>query len=758
MSSQSGKTSLPLSLRNHALFLTAAVIAPVAAIDANAADPAANSTNSPSKMAPTVVEASPLPEMTSPKFTQPILDTPQTLVVVPREVFAQQSAVSLSDVLRNTPGISFAAGEGGNVASGDAFFMRGFDASGNIFVDGVRNTGAVTRDIYNVEQVEIAKGPAGADNGRGGSSGYVNLSTKTPRLDPSYGAGFMYGSAEVKRFTADVNQPLKLGDSGDWINGSAFRLNGMFQESGVPGRDYVENKGWAIAPSIAFGLSSNTRLFIFGSYNRQDNLPDSGLPVAALPGGIQTVPATGPVDQDNYYGIANSDFEKADISSINGRIEHDLNDSVTLRNQLSYNKVDRDALTTFFQNSAVAMYNPTNGLVTPRRIRAQNENEIITDQFNATAKFDTGFIGHSLSGGAEFAREQQSVPAWTAVNGPSTSIYTPDAFRVANAAQTPFQAANSPYADGRIDTLAGYLFDTMKLNKYFLLSGSVRVEHYDVEAKSVAGSTNAAAIAPTTLGADGMLVSWKGGLTFKPVENGSLYVAAANSMLPPGTTFTLSAATNNVNNGSLFDPVENRNYEAGVKWEFFKKRLSTSLAFFRSENLNNVVQDLNTLEFIQDQENIVQGIELGLSGKITEEWLVFGGLGYADSEFSAPLNSSGGGNNGSVLRFTPRLTANLWTSYRLPFGLTLGGGFNYSDSVLRSTTANPAAPSAIALPGTQAYWVFNLMAQYDFSKHFNVRLNVNNVADEFYFRLNNNGGRFYQGTPRSFLVSANLLF
>lgn len=722
------------------------------------------STNSPARLSEVVVRdtqeaAFKADTVSSPKFTQPLLDTPQTIVAIPKEVFTQQGAASLSDVLRNTPGITFAAGEGGNVASGDSFFMRGFDASNNIFVDGVRNSGAITRDVFNLEQVEVAKGPAGADNGRGGSSGYVNLVTKSPRLTPAYNGTFSYGSADQKRLTADFNQPTPLGEKGDWLQGSAVRLNGLWQEGGVPGRDSVSNSGWAVAPSMALGLGTPTRVVLRGSFTEQDNLPDSGLPVAALPGSVPTTPATPSIRQDNYYGIANQDFERVDSGSINAQVEHDLSGDLTLRNQTVYTRTSRDALITYFQNSGATMYDPATGLVSPRRIRNQTENEILSNQFNATATVETGPVEHALSSGIELSRETQRVPTWTAVAGPSTSIVAPDPYRAVTAAQTPFQAANKPYADGEIDTGALYVFDTLKLSEQVQLLGSLRWEYYQVDGTTLAGSTNAAARTPVSLSSDGDLLSWKSGIVVKPAPNGSVYFSVANSLQPPGTTFTLSSATNNLNNAEgLFDPVENRNYEVGTKWEFFQNKLSTSLALYRSENRNNLVQDTATLEFVQDQENIVEGVELGVSGRITESWFVFGGVGYADSEYIAPAGTSGADTSGAALRFTPRLSGSLWTSYKLPIGLIIGGGVQYTDAVLRSTAGTVPGATPTSIPSTQDYWVLNTMLGYDFGRNFSLRLNVNNVTGEDYYRLNNNGGRYYPGIPRSFLLTASLSF
>lgn len=719
--------------------LTALLVAPGLAA-------AQSVTNTPTQLPEMVVQGQGEPtykvdQVQSPKFTQPLIDTPQTIVAIPKEVYSQQGAQTLSDVLRNTPGISFAAGEGGNVASGDSFFMRGFDASGNIFVDGVRDTGAYSRDVFDIEQVEIAKGPAGADNGRGGSSGYINLATKTAQLQPFYRSEMSFGSEMTLRGTLDVNQPLAVGEKDDWLHGSAVRLNLMGQEGGVPGRNYVENERWGVSPSLALGLGTPTRLYFSGSWVEQDNLPDSGMPTVALPGG-----PLGYVDQENFYGLVNEDYDQVTSGRVLARVEHDVNESFTLRDQFVYARVDRDALSSFIQNAASV----TNGILTPRRTHVETLNEIFSEQLDAIVKFNTGSIEHDLVSGLEFTRESQDAPTWVAVNGPTTSVYTPDPYRAATAAQTPYQT-NNAFANGQIDTAAAYLFDTIKLSDQFLLNGSMRVEHYQTEYDSVS-----TAGARSYIETDDTLFSWKAGIVYKPRENGSVYFSYANSLVPPGTSFTLSSATNNVNN-PIFDPQENINYEVGTKWDFFEQRLSTSLAVYRSENLNNIVYDPTANFYVQDAEQIVQGVEVGVSGKLTERWMVFGGFGYMHSEYSAPSTTSGAGNNGAVLRFTPEWSASLWTAYKFKSGFQLGGGAQYSASVVRSTSGT-LVPTATAGAEAPEYVIFNAMAGYDFSESLTLRVNVYNLFDEYYYRLNNNGGRYYPGTPRSFTVTLDLHF
>ena len=194
-------------------------------------------------------------KVSSAKYTQPLVDTPQTISVIKKELLKEQGATSLTEALRNTPGITLQLGENGNTSAGDSFQMRGFDTKNSIYVDGIRDIGAVSRDIYNLEQIEVVKGPSGAEAGRGGAGGYINLVSKLPHLENSQEVSATYNTAEHARLTADINQALS--------EGSALRLNVMGQQGGVDGRDYVENNGYAIAPSIAFGLDSDTRFYLY---------------------------------------------------------------------------------------------------------------------------------------------------------------------------------------------------------------------------------------------------------------------------------------------------------------------------------------------------------------------------------------------------------------------------------------------------------------------------------------------------------------
>lgn len=714
--------------------------------------------------------------VSSPKFTVPLVDTPQTISVITSDIFNAQGATNLSEVLRNTPGITFAAGEGGNVASGDSFFMRGFDASNSIFIDGVRDTGAYNRDTYNLEQVEIAKGPAGADTGRGGSSGYINLSTKTPHVGADRSGQLIYGQAgdgePQQRVTLDVNQS-------NTDQSVALRLAAMAQDSGTPGREAITTKSWGLSPSLALGLGKPTQITFAATWDKIDALPDSGLPVAALPGVNLPGGAPAKVDQANSYGLPRQDYDKVERASLMVRLAHDFSGSVRLVNQTKWVDTDRDAVTSYFQNSSTTpttftaattpvnpatgavpanytTYDPATGTITPRRLHSETHNEILSNQTNVATQFSTGEIHHSASAGLELSREEQEVPAWSPTGGAPTSLAHPDYHRIATAAQTPYLAANRPFAKGRIDTAALYAFDTIQLTPRFLFNASLRWETYDIDYESLAATTSSApnpALLRLTAGDN--LFSWKTGLVFKPSDNGSLYVAVANTFTPPGSSFTLSGTAGNQNDPNM-KAQESHNYEVGAKWEFLKGRVTANLAFYRSENSNFVSVDAITGQPTQDIRQNTQGIEFGASGKITKDWLVFGGFGYIDSEYRA-AGTTASANDGAALRFTPRLSGNVWTTYTIAPKWTIGGGLQYTDSVLRAT-ANNQAPTATAITSIPDYWLVNVMAAYAVNKHLTLRANINNVTEEFSYRLNNNGGRYYPGTPRAFLLTADWKF
>lgn len=721
----------------------------------------------------------------SPKFTQPLLDTPQTISVIKKEVLQDQGAVSLSEALRNTPGITFQMGENGNTQSGDSISMRGFDTQGSIYVDGIRDLGAVTRDIFNVEQVEIVKGPSGADVGRAAASGYINLSSKAPQADNFFGASLGYGSADRHRITADLNRGFGDGSS-------AFRLNLMEQNGGVAGRDWVKNKSIGVAPSLAFGLNTPTRVVLSYLYTQQDNRPDGGVPTVGLPGynfvstnaaqrqaGL-TAPA---VDSSNFYGSVR-DFDEVDAHMFTARVEHDFAPGVTLRNTFRYGKMDQFRMATGVigptfttpGNLASYTYSRNRGDGQNRNSDGgqgrDQTNEILTNQTNLTTAFQTGSVQHTLTTGLELIREKQdkqhlrNATGGTGLNGgtvPNANLYNPDPFfPLVNYDPQP----NGAYDRGETNTIGLYAFDTLKLNEAFQLTGGLRLDKYRTKFSNLrlAGSSTAGGGGTTVtpantsvnLSASDTLVSWKMGAVYKPAPNGSVYLSYAVSERPPGgDSFTLNSSATSGDNPA-FNPQKSRNLELGTKWDVLSNRLALTAAVFDTENKNENVTDAVSGLAYQIGKRRVRGLELGAVGQITPVWQVSAGYAYLDAKILTGTTGATGTTDGPLL-WTPKNAFTAWTTYKLPFGLTVGGGARYQDGVTRSSAANPAASTGIYR--SEDYWVFDAMLGYEINKNLSLQFNVYNAFDKDYVSsFNNGGGRYTPGVPRSYLLTANLKF
>src|SRR5579862_6631227 len=349
----------------------------------------------------------------SPKFAQPILDTPQTISAIPQEVMQQQGVTTLRDALRNVAGISLAAGEGG--AQGDNLTIRGFAARNDLFIDGMRDFGSYYRDPFNTQEVEVLQGPSSVTFGRGSTGGVVNQATKTPGLTRFISGDLDIGTDLTRRVALDIDQPLP-----SLAKGAAFRLNVMGDMNNVAGRDVAENRRFGVAPSLIFGLGTPTRwTFSYFHQNADDN-PDYGIPW------LFNGPA--PVPHNNYYGFKNGNYLRTydDIGTV--KVEHDLNSRVTLRDQVRYANYVRDALITEAQIPAgVTLATPLSSIAVNRHeIGVNSVESFLDEQLDMTAHFSTGFIRHDLVSGIEVGRETSDPtrPTWT--NVPTTPLLNPN--------------------------------------------------------------------------------------------------------------------------------------------------------------------------------------------------------------------------------------------------------------------------------------------------------------------------------------------
>jgi catecholate siderophore receptor len=696
------------------------------------------SEENPQKLTDLIVEAArgslyKTEKLQTPKTTVPLRDVPQTVTVIPEAVIKEQGATSLRDILKNVPGISMQAGEGG-VPNGDNLSIRGFNARTDLFVDGVRDFGGYSRDPFNLEQVEVTKGPSSSNGGRGSTGGAVNLGSKMPTLKNRYELMLGGGTDQYGRATFDANQTIP------GIEGAALRVNGMVHTQDVPGRDEVSQERWGIAPTIAFGLGTDTRFTLGFFHLDQENVPDNGVPFVPRTGNNTGLPSGIPnVDFDNWYGLLSRDYEDIQTSMLTGILEHDFNDDLKLRNTTRYGITDRDSITTAprFDNSGADAADIRR---TDWKSRDQTDT-IFANQTNLRFDFETGRVKHELVSGIEISRETSRNYGRKDLTGggPNTDLEFPNPRQP----YIPNIVRDGAVTDTIADSMALYAFDTLKLGEHWQLSGGLRWDSFNVDYTS-RSSTGAV----TRLQRDDRMLSYRAAVTYKPTESGSIYLGYGTSFNPSAEGLTLgntATATNNLNT----DPEQNRTLELGTKWDLFDDKLSLTAALFRTDKTNARTEDpadATDIVVLQGEQR-VQGFELGLTGEITESWHLLGGYTWLDSEIRESKNPLEVGNE---LMNTPEHSFNLWSVHTLPGGFEVGGGVQFTGDRFNNNNRNTRQTA-------QDFLLFDAMISYKLNEHVTFRLNGYNLADEDYAdRLG--GGHFVPGTGRSFVFSTNITF
>lgn len=647
----------------------------------------------------------------SPKYTEPLRDTPQTITVVPEKLIEDQGATTLRDALRYVPGVAMVGGEGGG-PQGDNLRIRGFAANTDLYIDGIRDIAQYNRDPFNLEQVEVAKGPASVYGGRGSTGGLVNQVSKTPRLQAFQSGDATVGTDETRRVTVDVNQPLE----GLAIPGAAIRLNAMWHDSEVSGRDVVEYERWGFAPSIAFGLGTSTELTL--SYFRlsQENIPDYGLPV--INGRVA------PVDRSNFYGFRSLNTEQTDTDAVTVKLEHEVNDWLSVRDQFRWQRDQRYSIVSPPRNANLAT-----GTVNRNTTGRDNETRLLINQLDGTAEFTTGPARHTLVAGVELSREKVDNQAITFANPPQDNLFNPDP-------DTPFTGTRTLGAltKSEGDNAAIYAFDTIKFGDRWELIGGLRFDRFDFDTTNLTTGATASQTVEEP--------SWRAAIVYKPAPNGSIYAAYGTSFNPSAEALSLSAAQANV------DPEKNRSFEIGTKWDVLDEKLSLTAALFRTDKTNVRETDPNTGVVDLFGEQRAEGIELGAAGNITDRWAVFAGYAYTRSEVLETITTTT--PDGAELPNTPKHFFSLWTTYELPWNLEIGGGVQYVSS--RFLNAQNTTKDG-------SYMLFDGMIAYHLTENVDLRLNLYNIGDEYYIeRAHAGGAHAIPGAGRTALFTTAVRF
>ncbi|MES3110337.1 TonB-dependent receptor [Sphingomonas aurantiaca] len=598
-----------------------------------------------------------------PKQVAPLVNTPRSVIVLPKEVIEQTGSNSLADALRTVPGITFGAAEGGNPI-GDRPFIRGFDSQGSIYVDGVRDLAAQTREVFAVDSVQIVRGSDSTLGGRGSAGGTINVLSRLPQLDTFGSLSASYGEADYKRVTGDVN--LKVSDT------AALRIEGMWHDQDVAGRDAIWQKRWGIAPSFAVGLGTPTRLTASFYHMESSELPDSGIPylytIANHPGtgNVTTQPAlgtvttaggqTGYVSRKNFYGLAARDFRDATTNQATIRVEHDFG-GITLRNTARYTHSDQSYIFTLPDDSQGNVYGTTatntganvttGGYIWTRGNTRYGYSESIVDQTDLYGKFATGAIEHSFSLGTEISWEKTRRGTFVSANGSTisprcnaatiarsycVSLFDPNPYAPwvnytsdTSTTATPI-VKGTPATETQNDanTKAVYAFDSITLMPALILNLGARYDRFE-STITLPGAVQ------TKVNRVDNLFNWQAGLVFKPTSETSLYASYATAATPPNSLLGEGREDNTITVAtlSLLKPQKTKSYEVGAKASLFGEKLQLGAAVFQTDISNaRVLDDTNTASFIG--ETRIRGVEFNVSGTILPGWTVFGGFTHLD--------------------------------------------------------------------------------------------------------------------------------
>lgn len=677
----------------------------------------------------------------SPKMTAPLLDTPRSVQVVPKQVMSDQSASSLQDVLQNSPGITFAAGEGGR-AGGDLPVIRGQNAASSLFLDGMRDASMQARDTFNLEQVEIIKGPDSVYSGRGGAGGSINLVSKAPKAKDATEVTGQIGTDRNYRGSVDSN--WRLGEK------SAFRLNVMGTKGDVPGRDRAVNfERWGVAPSLMLGMGTPTRITLSYYHYQNDSMPDYSIPYDPRVG--LPVTETLGISRKNFYGLAERDFMKTRDGMATVDFQHDFSDKLTLRNVVRYGRETADYLAT---QPDLTLANLPAGIVDRPAYGRYYTTKAFANQTDLSGEFLTGAVKHGFDLGFEYTSVKQTM-AYTndqvlssdgvtkcPADLTQTSLRNPDP----NVAY-PCRTARSWPAPYATDTLALYGFDTLKFDEQWQASVGLRWDNYrtsghDKKKQGYSRTDN--------------LFNYQLGLAYKPVPQGTIYASYGTSSTPSAVAGATASDILRKSSDEAAAPEKSRSVEAGVKWLVLDERLTLTGAVFQDTRRNTNIEVLPN-EYEQAGQTRVRGIELGFSGSITPAWNIYGGYTFLDSKLIRGGRKDIGAE-GQDLPNTPRNAFSLWSTYKVLPELTLGGGAYYVDNVYGNADAGVDASGAPKARWVPSYWRFDAMAKYKFSSHLALQLNVLNVFDQTFYTRARPKNHAALGTGRAALLSVRLRY
>ena len=662
-----------------------------------------------------------------------VQDIPQTINVINRQTLQQQGVTTVDQALRNVPGVTASSGEGGGGQNGDQFRIRGFQAKSDLYVDGLRDFGGYIRDAFSIEQIQVLKGPASESFGYGTTGGAINLQQKTAKLGDFTDIEGVVGMGPLGRVVADINK--QIGQT------TAMRIVGMYHDQDLVDRDHLFTNRWGFLGSVGFGLGTGTQLTLNYMHQSGHRRPDMGTPIAqsTIPGVVGRPVTEFGAPRTNFYGV-NTDNDRTSVDMFTARFKNDVNNWLTITNDTRFAYYDR-----FFAQTATSCGNTVlrpcgNGVIggnlnipyTPGGPAGYDQSSTGAQNVTtAIAKFHTGFLRHELIAGVDVNGQSDSRIAL------ANSNFKPNALRSGGAEAIPptgtilhpdFNYLGSVYKnplgtngikEAESFNLGLFASDRVWLTEQFSLLGGLRWDRFTSNYKAASGG-----IFGRELESKNEFVSPKASAIWEPTKEQTYYVTWSRSYSNLAGQYV--ALDNVAINNATLQPEESDLWEAGLKYSLLNGKLGFTAAWFRVEKSNSIQTDPTSGDIVATNETqLVQGVELGLTGKITDQWDIQASYAYMDSEILS-ATAANIANIGHRVSFVPEHSASLWTTYdvapmlKLPGRMLLGGGLFYTGQYFTNSQSTAEIPDQITT---------NLLWSYEYQK-YRLALNVYNLFDD----------------------------
>lgn len=648
--------------------------------------------------------------LTATKTDSALIDVPQSITVVTRELINDQAMRSMGDITRYVPGVGIAQGEGNR----DTPVLRGNSTTADFFIDGVRDDAQYFRDVYNVDRVEFLKGPNAMIFGRGGSGGLINRVSKLANGHVVNELSLQAGSWDQYRATFDYAQPFSPAGK------SSYRVTALFEDAGSY-RDDVTLRRYGLNPTFYFPVADRTIVRAGYEYFDDERTADRG--ISSYQGRPVNVPAS------TFFGNPDLSLSTATVHTVFLTIDHRFAGGATLRNHTRFGRYEK-----FYQNIYPGAVNAAGTSVSLSAYNNVTDRDNLVNQTDLVLPFSTGKIRHQFLAGLELARQETDnlrlTGYFTSISPTTTSVQVPLALPRTSLPMIFQPNATDASNHGVAQTVAFYAQDQIALTSSLQAIVGIRWESFKIDFLNK--RTN------TPVSDDDKLVSPRAGLIFKPAPNLSVYGSLSLTHVPRAgeqlTSLTLASRS--------LESEKFENKELGLKWDA-RQDLALTLAAYQLDRSNVAITDPAdpTRTLLVDGQR-ARGLEFGITGRVTSRWSVAGGYAYQDGQIKTTQSPTI--RAGARLAQLPRHTFSLWNRAELSERWGLGVGLIHRGEIFANID------NTVRLPG---FTRVDAAIFCRLSKNFRAQLNIENLLDRTYYASAHSNTNITPGSPRAFRLS-----